>query len=143
MKWENQFLQVPDQHRLRTTIDLPNALSARLKSIDPKEGVIQITVSLLLTKLIHELDRLKLHGYAADEYRFAVANAQLTLAEPGRAVEEPSTGPVNTSAGEAVDRNDGRGNSSVASKTAGPQELPNPPKPPRAAKSGKGKQAKT
>jgi hypothetical protein len=133
-KWQNPFLTV--EPRYRTTFELPEVVNSRLKGIDPKEGVVQITVSLLIQKLINELDRIKLTGYSPDEYHFAVANATLTLAEPGGTAEKPTAGLQHPIAVQATERNDGRGVSSVAPETERPSKLSNAASTPKKRREG-------
>jgi len=129
MKWENPFLGTPPDHQLRTTIWIPREYQSRFKELDPQDGVLQITVSILLKKLYDELNRIGLHGYARDEYRAAVASAELHI-EQRSAVVKPSPGLQHGIATEAVSGNDGRRTEPVASTVARPSESHDVPKPP-------------
>jgi hypothetical protein len=140
-KWENPFLTV--EPRYRTTIELPEKVSGRIKGIDPKEGVIQITVSILIAKLINELDRLKLTSYSPDEYRYAVANASLTLADGVQrsAVAVTPPGLQHSCSTEAANRDVGRGMPSVAPEAPRPQESADAPSAPKKQRAKVGKKS--
>lgn len=70
MDWKNQFYDVPDSEILRTTVDIPHTINSQIKSYEPKTGVLQNTISILVTKLSNELKQSKL--LVSDRYGYQV-----------------------------------------------------------------------
>jgi NH3-dependent NAD+ synthetase len=79
MKFENQFALVPPADRLRTTVEIPLRVDARIKAIEPKTGVLQTTISILVTKLIDELNKSNIQPGERYDYQYALAECRLVL----------------------------------------------------------------
>ena len=125
MKWENQFHAVEQTELLRTTIEIPHSLNALIKSYEPKTGVLQNTISILLTKLSDELRKSNI--LTADRYAYQRAITECRLELGGGAIAVPPTGHVDTCPTETASRNDTRGASKVARKAKGTSKLSDVP----------------
>jgi hypothetical protein len=79
MEFKNVYLGLPKEHKLRTTFEAALTDVAFLRSFDPKEGNLQTTLSLLLTKLKHELAKSNIQPGDFSTYQHAVANCSLVL----------------------------------------------------------------
>lgn len=117
MDWSNQFKDVADTELLRTTVEIPHKINAQIKNYEPKTGVLQNTISILLTKLSYELRDSNLEPGDRYAYQRAIANCTIQL-DCGKRVTspEPTTGSVNPVPVETPVRNDGRGTSELARK---------------------------
>jgi hypothetical protein len=128
MKFENQFIAVPAADRLRTTVEMPFAIDAKIKALEPKTGVLQTTISILVTKLINELAASTIKPGERYEYQDAIANLTLRLPEryypvavssPERVTAaKPATGKKRNRTAKAASGNDGCGASGVAQPAA-------------------------
>lgn len=121
MKWENQFASVVKTELLRTTVDIPHAINSQIKSYEPKTGVLQNTISILLQKLSDELKRSNLTVADRYAYQRAISECSLVLGgnsypEQRSTAPEPSTGGVDLVAGQSLGRNDHGGTTKVARK---------------------------
>jgi hypothetical protein len=65
--------------KTRTTIEVSNRARADLQAVYPKKGVLQITINLLIEKLVNELKRTGLTSYSPEQYERALAGTQLAL----------------------------------------------------------------
>lgn len=132
MKYENQFADVPSTDRARTTIEMPRKLEAQIKQYEPKTGVLQTTVSLLLTKLSHELTKSNIEPGDRAAYQHALASCILVLpsnyypaivGDPSAdgervAITITPTRPKRNRTRKAASGDDGQRASSVARETA-------------------------
>lgn len=120
MDWKNQFAEVPDTELLRTTVEIPYTINAKIKSFEPKTGVLQNTISILIAKLNNELEQSTLAISDRYGYQAALSGAVLilgrtkpstiTLADGTEyiqrsTVELPSNGLQHLNTGEAIGGN--------------------------------------
>lgn len=136
------FLDVPRRNKTRTTIMVPNTIISRIKRVDPKTGVLQSTINVLLDKLANELDRNRLNEYDRESYAFGLVHSSLTLARRSPAINSPS-GSVTSLTVQASSGDDGRRTSSVAPEAERPSQSPNlAVVPPGSAAGRKGRKEK-
>lgn len=127
MIWQNQFASVPQDQRARTTIEMPRKTEAQLKQYEPKTGVLQTTISILIQKLSDELTKSNLTAGDRAAFQHAVANATFRLPDncyPAErsAVVKPTTRPKRNRAAQAVGGDDGLGATTMAQQTPGLQK---------------------
>jgi hypothetical protein len=123
MKFENQYADVPKDQILRTTVEIPLTVTAQIKAIEPKTGVLQTTISILLTKLTDELTRIKLQPGDRQAYQHALANCTLCLdGGSGSTAAVAPAGKKSARPGKTPSGNDRRGAVSVARTPARAQE---------------------
>ena len=104
MDYKNPYLGLPKDAKLRTTFECSWEDVQILRSYEPKEGVIQTTLSILLKTLINELKR-NLEPGDRYAYQYAVANATINLGKRV-AAPEPAARKKPTRTGKAVGGND-------------------------------------
>ena len=73
MEYKNLFANIPKEDICRSTLQVPFKLKAEFESYDPRQGTIQTTISILLTKLIDELKRTGIEKGDRYAYQAAVA----------------------------------------------------------------------
>jgi hypothetical protein len=122
MKYENQYLHCKPEDRIRTTFEPSLADVACLRSFDCKAGVLQTTLSILLSKLCHELRNYTISPGDWSAYQHAIVNCRIELdCDPKRSpVAVPATRVKHTRARKTPKGHDNGGNSSVAQPTEGP-----------------------
>lgn len=127
MEYKNQFADVPPSERCRTTIELPRKTESTIKKYESKTGVLQTTVSILVTKLTDELTKSNLSDGERDRYQHAVASATLTFPDEyynkpndGKrvAVAKPAARSKRNSTKQAPCGNDGQRTAGLARETA-------------------------
>jgi hypothetical protein len=120
MKYENQYLNLPKEQKLRTTFEIDLNDVAILRSYDPKAGTLQTTASILFKKLIHELKQSKLEPGDFSTFAAVIGDCTITLGgnlgQRGTATV-PSTGMFDSVPVKAARRNVGRGIAKLARKT--------------------------
>lgn len=110
MQFTNQYLNLEKHEISRTTIEIDKKRVALLRGFQPRSGVLQTTLSILLEKLCHELEQSKLTTGDWSEYESAIANATITLGTGAEGANQR---------GGAVEKSTARSKSSRARKTAG------------------------
>ncbi len=143
--FSNPYDSVPPTERTRSTLVLPNQVLARIRQVHPKGGIIQTTISILIEKLIYELDRANITDYDPGRYESAVLGARIVLgftAPTGGGIQRspvtgPATEPGPVVASETSKGNDGRGTIPVGGK--GQRRRLQPAKPRSSPASGRGK----
>ena len=124
MTFTNPYLSVPDTDCTRTTILIPFAVSARMKRYEPKTGVRQTTISILLEKLLHELES-NSNIQPGDRYGYqaAVADCSIVL-NSGKRSPAPvaSNGDKPVKPAKTPRGNDGRRTKPLALPTQGSQQ---------------------
>ena len=120
MQFKNQFEDLPNEDKIRTTFIIPYKLRSGYAAYDPKEGTIQTVTSILLTKLLDAIKQSSIE--AGDRYGFqqAVADCEIRIGgtdsvdKSGSTVVKSPTGRKHPRAVKAATRNDAGGNASVA-----------------------------
>jgi hypothetical protein len=88
-----------DPNHSRSTLIVPTRVISEIKRIEPKDGAVQTTVSILTDKFLYELTKLNLLTADRASYHAAVLNARIVLCdstgkpfgEPTRPIESGST----------------------------------------------------
>jgi hypothetical protein len=107
MIYQDPYLSLPQDQCFKTSFTLDARDRAFLSSVRPQKGTLQITLAILVKKLIELIKTNGIRDY--DPERFERLVAGVTLVTTG----QPDTaGPVATD--EAVTRNDGRGVTELA-----------------------------
>ncbi|MDE2097268.1 MAG: hypothetical protein KGL39_08505 [Patescibacteria group bacterium] len=121
MEFKNVYLGIPRDETIRTTFFASKRDIALLRSFDPKEGVFQTTLSILLTKLCNELrlqQRIEQGDYSG--FHRAVCDAVIHLG--GSPLIGTSTGTLNPGSGQTTVPNVRRRAKRVAREAKGPSE---------------------
>ena len=79
MLYQNQYAALDAKQRTRTTFEPSLTDYACIRGFDPKTGVLQTTLSILLTKLCNELRKSSLQPGDWAEYQLAVADCNIVL----------------------------------------------------------------
>ncbi len=99
MKYENQYYPLSTEQRIRTTFEPSLADYACLRSFDPKTGVLQTTLSILLTKLCHELRNSKIEPGDWAAYQHALCECRIVLPDNVQRSSAPVPTPRSVSSG--------------------------------------------
>ena len=81
MSFTNQYLGLTKEQKLRTTFEIGLTDVARLRSFDPKEGNLQTTLSILVKKLLHELNASTIQPGDFSTYQHAVDTCRIILGD--------------------------------------------------------------
>jgi hypothetical protein len=103
----NPFDAIPSDKKQRTTINIPLDITAELKRVEPKTGVLQATAGILFTKLYEQLRTLNLDTGDRLAYHVAVGGLTVTLgsiAGQRSTAAVPPTGRVGTVPRQTVTR---------------------------------------
>lgn len=121
----NPWKDLSREDLLKTTVDVSRDTMSKISRVHSKQGVLQTTIYLLITKLTHELE---LHGiteYDPAAYERGVAGCRLILDLPGRStIAVPATEQLSDRPAEAVSGNDGPRTAELAPAPAGPSAAP-------------------
>ena len=135
------YHDLPAERCLRTSLVTDNEIGVRLNIIHRHRSTMQITLNILLQKLIHELDRIELTSYDPRRYERAVFNARLVLADDGHPVAGSTEPPPP---GKAVGGDDGPRTSVVEQAVPGHHDESTTPSVPSQGKFRKtGKKGKS
>jgi len=81
MEFKNPYLDLPSEQIQRTTLEIPFTEVSKLKAYEPRTGVLQTTLSIILKKVINELERAKLEPGDRYGYHAAITNARIVLCD--------------------------------------------------------------
>ena len=87
---KNPFDDVTRDKKHRTTIDIPLDITAEIKRVEPKTGVLQATTGVLFTRLYEQLRLLNLDTGDRAAFHVAVGGLTVTLGAPGPNAEQRS-----------------------------------------------------
>ena len=101
MNYQNQYLGLAHDEKLRTTFEISRVDASKIRQYDSKEGALQTTTSILIKKLINELDKSGIEVGDYSSYQRAVTDATIILGQRGTVVK-PTTGRVRAKSTKAV-----------------------------------------
>jgi hypothetical protein len=125
MKFENPWKDLAREDCQRTTVDISREALAKIHRVYNREGVVQKTFYLLITKLINELERAGYTEYDVG-YEVAVADCTITLGGQRSAAAGPAAGSVDNGPQQATGRDDGSGTPRLARTDARPSNSHDP-----------------
>lgn len=120
MTYENQYASLDPSARIRTTFEPSKVDYACIRSYDPKVGILQTTLSILLTKLCNELRQSNIDPGDWSAYQHAITECHINLGgQPERStVAVPPAGTVDSGPVKTDKRNDRRRAKRLAPKAA-------------------------
>lgn len=119
--FSNPWKELSKDALLKTTVDVSRDLISDIVRVHSKQGVLQTTIYLLLTKLVDELKRNDLTEYDPAAYELGVAGCTITFHLPQRsAANVPAAGQQLDGTAKATSGNDGPGSNGLAQSNEGP-----------------------
>jgi hypothetical protein len=122
-KFKDPYEFLPERERHRTTIDVGGKDKSFLVSCHNRRGTVQVTLNILMSKLIEQLKANGITDYDPERYESAVAGCHIVLAVADRVVTNPNPTGDGKAAADNVNNprpeqtacgNDGRGTVPVA-----------------------------